>query len=99
MTNLLLLTIVVLLLARIVLQVWQGKRAFENGYCAPSEVETKVSFLTDETYKDITSEIHRYEEAGFELVCAQSNVVIGGDTGTMLYFTSKKIKNYYDGKQ
>lgn len=96
MTNILLSIIAVLLAVRIMLQVRQGKKEFDNMYCAPSEVETKVSFLTNETYKDITSEILWYDEAGFELVCAQSNVVIDGKTGTMLYFTRKRIKNYME---
>lgn len=92
-TNILLTLIAVLLLARIVLQVWQGKNAFERGYTTTSEVETNVSFLSDESYKEITSEIRFYEEMGFELICAQSNVVVDGDTGTILYFTRKKIRN------
>lgn len=29
------------LIARCILQVWQGKRAVEKGYAAPSEVENK----------------------------------------------------------
>lgn len=39
MTNVLLTIIAVLLFARIVLQVRQGKRAVEKGYAAPSEAE------------------------------------------------------------
>ena len=47
MTNILLSIIAVLLFARIVLQVRQGKRAVEKGYAAPSEVENCTAIVEE----------------------------------------------------
>lgn len=95
-TNILLTLIAVLLAVRIVLQVRQGKSAFEKSYCAPSEVENWCYFVLDETWDNICDQIISHGERGYELVSVQSNVVIGGDTGTMLFFTRKKIKNFLE---
>ena len=50
MTNILLVIIVVLLLARIVLQLRPGKRAFEKMYQATSEVENCVKVVNRSQY-------------------------------------------------
>lgn len=96
MTDILLATIAVLLAVRIVWQVWQGKRSFEKCYAAPSEVENWCCFVTDEAWHNICDKIEKHGARGYELVSVQSNVVIGGETGTMLFFTRKKIKNFYE---
>lgn len=95
-TNILLTLIAVLLAVRIVLQVRHNKHVFDNMYCAPSEIENWCYFVTDETWDNICDKIESHGDRGYELVCAQSNVVIDGETGTMLYFTHKKIKNYME---
>ena len=96
MTDTLLIIIDVLLAVRIVLQVRQGKRAFEKMYQATSEVENWCYFVPDETWDNICDQIISHGERGYELVSVQSNVVIDGDTGTMLFFTRKKIKNFLE---
>lgn len=50
MTNILLSIIAVLLFARIVLQIRQGKRAVEKGYAAPSEVRNTFRHVQGDTF-------------------------------------------------
>lgn len=95
MTNILLSIIAVLLFARIVLQIWQGKRAVEKGYAAPSEVENIISLIPNEK-ADIMESIRTNNRAGYELVQVIPQVRANNEFCTMLIFTRKKIKNYYD---
>lgn len=96
MTNILLSIIAVLLFARIVLQVRQGKRALEKVYAATSEVENKTSTVIDEY--DLRIELDNWGRRGYELV----SVVVSGHNDKddcniyTLFFTRKKIKNYYE---
>lgn len=96
MTNILLSIIAVLLFARIVLLIRQGRRAVEKGYAAPSEVENKISTVIDEY--DLRIELDNWGRRGYELV----SVVVSGYNDEddcyiyTLFFTRKKIKNYYD---
>lgn len=65
MTNLLLILIAVLLAVRIVLQVRQGKRAFEKMYCAPSEWIDKsnsVYRMLGESEEDYQERLKRIKE-------------------------------------
>ncbi|MBD5382006.1 hypothetical protein [Clavibacter sp.] len=92
MTDTLLIIIAVLLAVRIVLQVRQGKRAFEKMYCAPSEVEN-INVYSDKCR--VEENLRKYSEQGFELVQVIDNY--GGHRDVvMLFFTRKKIKNYYE---
>lgn len=90
MTNILLAIIIVLLIARIVLQVRQGKRAVEKGYASAYEVR-KVAIVAksaDELYDRLCE---KWEYCDYELVS------IIKDKGEFYAFLqSKKIKNYYD---
>lgn len=99
-TNTLLTLIAVLLLARVVLQVWLGKETLERANATASEIDGMAVFVSKDEYWKINSEIRTYCQMGYELVNAQSNVVITVNnelaTGTMLYFTRKKIKNYME---
>ena len=90
MTNILLTIIAVLLLARIVLQIKQGKRAVEKGYAASSEVrKTVVVANSAEGLYDRLC--YRWEYCDYELVS------IIEDNGVFYAFLqSKKIKTYYD---
>lgn len=91
MTNILLSIIAVLLFARIVLLIWQGKRAVEKGYAAPSEVENTFRHVQGDTFA-IRSILDIMSQNRWELV----NACAGEDDSLLLFFTRKKIKNYYD---
>ena len=93
MTNILLSIIAVLLFARIVMQIKQGKRAVEKGYAAPSEVENIE--ITVDSYR-VGTTISDYGKRGYELVQAICPYGSYGDSKTQLFFTRKKIKNYYE---
>lgn len=93
MTNIYFTIIVVLLLARIVMQVRQGKRAVEKGYAAPSEVEN-VEIIV-ETHR-VGQTIETYGKRGYELVQAVCPCGGYGGSRTQLFFTRKKIKTYYE---
>lgn len=93
MTNILLSIIAVLLFARIVLQVRQGKRAVEKGYAAPSEVENCMAIV--EEYR-VGSTIADYAKRGWELVQVIHHCGGSGNSKHQLFFTRKKIKNHYD---
>lgn len=95
MTNILLSIIAVLLIARIFLQVWQGKRAVEKGYAAPCEVENVISLVPNEK-EGIMEYIRINNRAGYELVQVVPQVRANNEFCTMLIFTRKKIKNYYE---
>lgn len=85
MTNILLSIIAVLLFVRIALQIWQGKRAVENAlvFCENNNVN----------YVKLIGE---YNKCGYELVQMLPDVTADGKPGSLLLFTRKKIKNYYD---
>lgn len=90
MTNILLSIIAVLLFARIVLQIRQCKRAVEKGYASTSEVENiRVGSVE---YWKIPDRLEFYGKQGYELVA----VACGNNDRITLYFTRKKIKNYYN---
>lgn len=93
MTNILLSIIAVLLFVRIVLQVRQVKRAVEKGYAAPSEVENCMAIV--EEYR-VGSTIADYAKRGWELVQVIDHCGGSGNSKHQLFFTRKKIKNYYD---
>lgn len=93
MTNILLSIIIALLFARIVLQIKQGKRAVEKGFAAPSEVEN-IEIVVD-SYR-VGTTISDYGKRGYELVHAIYPYGGYGGSKTQLFFTRKKIKNYYE---
>lgn len=93
MTNILLSIIIALLLARLFLQIKQGKRAVEKGYAAPSEVENCMAIV--EEYR-VGSTIADYAKRGWELVQVIDHCGGSGNSKHQLFFTRKKIKNYYD---
>lgn len=90
MTDILLLIIAVLLFARIVLQIWQVKRAVEKGYAAPSEVQKTVVVAksAEGLYERLCE---RWEYCDYELVS-----IIEDDGVFYAFLQSKKIKTYYD---
>ena len=89
MTNTLLIIIAVLLAVRIVLQLRQGKK-----YQATSEVENIISLIPNE--KDIMDAIRINNNAGYELVQVITQVRANDELNTMLIFTRKKIRSYYE---
>lgn len=89
MTNILLSIIAVLLIARIVLQIRQGKRAVEKGYAATSEVQNTVIVVDA---NKIVGALNDMGKRGYELV----QVADFDNDKCYLFFTRKKIKNYYD---
>ncbi len=84
-TNILLTLIGVLLLARIVLQVWPRKK----GYAAESEVENTAR-ITSRDLNDICVIIGMLQNDGWELVAAHP-LKAGRE---ILFFTRKKTKRY-----
>lgn len=94
MTIILLSIIAVLLLARIVLQIRQGKRAVEKGYATASEVETTVR-LTNTDHFEVNEFVARMALHKWELVTVFQTTV-NNNPAYALFFTRKKIKNYYE---
>ena len=95
MSNILLSIIAVLMFARIVLQIWQGKRAVEKVYAAPSKVEHRVEIslaLPDA----IESTVRELAKERWELVAVQQIDWARSKHEVYLFFTRKKIKNYYE---
>lgn len=79
-----------LLFARIVLQVRQGKRALEKVYAATSEVEN-MRIRMREVWQ-IDDDLKEYSKRGYELVA-----IVPTNNGRFdLYFTRKRIKTYYE---
>lgn len=93
MTNILLSIIAILLLARVVLQVKQGKRLLEHSFCSTSDVEN-IEAVVD-SYS-VSTTISRYGERGYEFVQAICPYGGSGAGKTQLFFTKKRIKNYYE---
>ena len=91
MTDTLLIIIAVLLAVRIVLQLRQGKRAFEKMYQATSEVENCATVVNRSIYH-IRAEIESKAFEGWELVGAH----LTKNKNEILFFTRKKIKNYLE---
>lgn len=91
MTNILLSIIIVLLLARLFLQIKQGKRAVEKGFAAPSEVQTKVVVCNRSQYH-IRAKCEEMSADCWELVAAHRTK----NQNEILFFTRKKIKTYYE---
>lgn len=90
MTNVLLIIIAVLLFARIVLQIQQGKRAMEKGYAAASEVR-KVAMVSDSVEGLYDRLCEKWEYCDYELVSVIE------DKGVFYAFLqSKKIKTCYE---
>ena len=90
MTDILLIIIAVLLAVRIVMQVRQGKRAFEKMYQATSEVENCMERCEDDIEKNKTI-LKEKGDCGYEFVQA---IASGGYA--FLFFTRKKIKNFLE---
>ena len=94
MTDTLLIIIAVLLAVRIVLQLRQGKRAFEKMYCAPSEVEYHFDICENDPFTAAS----RAKECGkdnWELVTILP-IDVSGNACYALFFTRKKIKNFLE---
>lgn len=91
MTDTLLIIIAVLLAVRIVLQLRQGKRAFEKMYCAPSEVENCVKVVNRSQYH-VREMIEKMAQDRWELVSAH----LSKNGNETLFFTRKKIKNFLE---
>lgn len=91
MTNILLTLIAVLLAVRIVLQVRQGKRAYEKTYCAPSEVEHTFRHVKSDTFA-LRTTLDYMASNNWEYVGLSS----GEDDTLLLFFTRKKIKNFLE---
>ena len=91
MTNLLLIIIAVLLAVQIVLQLRQGKRAFEKMYQATSEVENCVKVVNRSQYH-VREMIEKMAKDRWELVSAH----LSKNGNETLFFTRKKIKNFLE---
>ena len=90
MTDTLLIITAVLLAVRIVLQLWQDKRAFEKMYQATSEVENVHIMVSKH---DIDKYLSNYSKQGYELI----HVVNLSEHGMFqLFLTRKKIKNFLE---
>lgn len=89
-TNILLTLIAVLLLARLALQVWQGKETLER-YATVSEVEHKAVVVPCSLVK-MNNILTHMAMNKWELVSACA----GEDDTLLFFFTRKKIKNYME---
>lgn len=90
MTNVLLLIIIVLLFARIVLMVNQGRRACGKSYATTSDVEN-IMVRCEDHVDNIHPILKEKGDSGYEFSQA---VAYGGYV--FLFFTKKKIKSYYE---
>lgn len=89
MTNVLLIIIAVLLLARMVLQVWQGNETLNRVYATASEVEHNFRHVPCDTVA-IRTALADMADKKWEFIG-----VCGGEDDTLiLFFTRKKIKSY-----
>lgn len=91
LTNLLLITIILLLVGRMVINVYNGRHGFKQTYATATDIQTHY-YITD------SKELHRLniiliEESknGFELV-----QILEQESGYLLFFTQKKIRSYFD---
>lgn len=90
MTNILLSIILVLLIARIVLQIKQGKRTLEKVYASAYGVRKVV--VTAKTAEELSKRLcDNWEYCDYELVS-----IIKNDGKFYAFLSSKKIKNYYE---
>lgn len=94
MTDALLLLIAVLLLVRIVLQIWHCTQSMEKECSVPNEIENLTDICRDDIFK-IDDIIKKRSKDNWELV-AIIPIDISGVKCYELFFTRKKIKNYYD---
>lgn len=94
-TNILLTLIAVLLLAQMVLQVWQGKETLKRAYAAASKVENIIS-LVEDNKGDIMEVIRINNNQGYELVQIIPYVKANNGDYSLLVFTRKKIKSYME---
>lgn len=78
-----------LLFARLVLMINQGKRISEKSYVTTSEVEN-IEVITH--IDSVKSTIKERGKMGFELV----QIIRGKNSSVHIYFTRKKIKNYME---
>lgn len=91
MTNILLSIIAVLLFARIVLQIRQGKRAVEKGYAAPSEVENAIVFCENNNVNYVEV-IKNYNKCGYELVQMLPDVTLTESPAHCFFSPERKSK-------
>lgn len=93
MTNILLSIIIVLLIARFILSVWQGKKTLDKAYATTSEVDAFFEFAALDEIKD---KLRKYSRNGYELSCAMPYTMSNGEFRVFFFFTRKKIKNYME---
>lgn len=98
MTTSLLILIVLIELARLVLQYKQGKAYKEQRgktYCTTSEVENKRSKVREE---DLHIELCNFAKRGYEIVTVMYSGYNKSDNKHYytLFFTKKKIKNFVE---
>lgn len=96
MTTALLIMLVLIELARLVLQYKQGKaykEHNENIYCTTFEVDN-VEIVVDSDH--IWSTMEDYGKRGYEFVQAICPYSGYGDIKTQLFFSRKKIKNFIE---
>ena len=94
MTDTLLIIIAVLLAVRIVLQVRQGKRAFEKMYCAQSEVEYNFDICNNAPFV-VAEYAKKHGKDNWELITILP-IDVSGNACYALFFTRKKIKNFLE---
>lgn len=94
MTNLLLIIIAVLLAVQIVLQLRQGKRAFEKMYQATSEVEYNFDICENDPFV-VAEYAKKHGKDNWELVTILP-IAVSGNACHALFFTRKKIKNFLE---
>lgn len=95
MTTALLTLLVLIELARLVLQYWSGKtyeRRHGKGYCTTSKVKNAYAFVER---INLQREIDSWGDLGYELVSVvDDGSRRNGNHYYLLFFTKKKIKNF-----
>lgn len=88
MTNILLVIIVAVMVARVALLLRQASKAVDSGYTTTSDVEN-IEMVEEEA--DVAYALEEFGSKGYELV----EVLPVKDGMVWLFFTRKKIKTYY----
>lgn len=93
MTNILLSIIILLLIARIGLQIAKARRAVGKSYATADEVENVVIIVENHRVDTVISD---YGKLGYEFVQAICPCGGYGASRTQIFFTKKKIRTKFD---
>lgn len=95
MTNILLTIIIILLVARLIVNIWLGRSNFQNTYAVASDVENRVRVSMNKEIYEVERILKEESEQGFELFDVESD---NENNRYFFFFTKKKIRNHFQRK-